>query len=67
MCETCNKGIPITNETELTKAIRLAQIEAKADKKTFVVIEDNGVYYPECLECRNKSEVHHGKIVAYIE
>jgi hypothetical protein len=48
------------------KAINLAKIEAEADNKTFVVIEDNGIYYPECLGCRNKNKEQRGTIVAYI-
>jgi hypothetical protein len=66
-CSTCDK---ITKNdkppSEYEKAEKLAKLQADAEQRIYVVVENEGVYYPECLECRNKSEIKYGNVVAYI-
>ena len=68
-CTTCGHGIMTTvkpPKSDYQKALELAEREAAADQKVFVVINDNGTYYHECLECRLKNGNADGTIIAYV-
>lgn len=66
MCLTCDKSIPRSDSSPFATAVKMAEIEAKAENKMYVVVYDNGRYYHECYECRKKNPDATGTIEMYV-
>lgn len=66
-CNNC-PTVKVSVNNKKIEAVYKAQQMARMEKKIFVVIEHNGGYQPECLECYNKlpENEKYGKIVAYV-
>ena len=67
-CQTCGTfSQPPEIQTPYDIAYKMAETEAKAENKIYVVVlSTDGKYYHDCLECRIKNNITDGTIVAYI-
>lgn len=66
-CSTCDYSTPIVQDTPYSVALKMAQTEAAAENKIYVVVEaEDGTFYHDCLECRIKNNITDGNIIAYV-
>lgn len=65
-CNSCGGTYKPKIVSPMSQAMAMAEMEARLENKTYVVVQDGDKFFHECLECRQKSDSKHGIIIAYV-